>query len=150
MNLSVLNSSSLPASAFPEPADRYVCDDCGRDVTKHLHRSRAHEWSPMGPSYYQCHCGRKYRTGATEWDYLGRFERRRRAGKTLFLSEMLLIPASFVGLIVYFLLYGSEDRLIIALATASLPSLLINLYFWMRVSGSVWRTRFSRSAADKH
>jgi len=61
-----------------------------------------------------------------------------------------LIPASFVGLIVYFLLFGSEDRLIIALATASLPSLLINLYFWMRVSGSVWRTRFRRSAADKH
>ena len=41
-------------------------------------------------------------------------------------------------------------RLIIALATASLPSLLINLYFRMRVSESVLKTRFSRNAADKH
>jgi len=31
-----LSIKQLHASEFPEPADVYVCDKCGRDITSHL------------------------------------------------------------------------------------------------------------------
>ena len=62
-------------SSIPEPADVYVRDKCGRDITEHLHRGRPHAWSPLGPPRYGCVRGAKYITGATEWDNLGEWER---------------------------------------------------------------------------
>jgi hypothetical protein len=59
-----------PASEFPEAADVYVCDKCGRDMTRHLYRGRAHVRQPLGPVRYFCCCGQDYLSGATEWDYL--------------------------------------------------------------------------------
>ena len=67
----------LHASEFPEPADVYVCDKCGRDITSHLHRGRAHVRQPLGPSQYVCACGQSYASGAAEWDDLSDWERRR-------------------------------------------------------------------------
>ena len=45
-------NSTAPASRFPEAADVYVCDKCGRDITEHLHRGRPHVWRPLGPARY--------------------------------------------------------------------------------------------------
>src|SRR5262249_61613352 len=42
MRMLNLDRSQLPASKFPEHADVYICDRCGRDITSHHHRGRAH------------------------------------------------------------------------------------------------------------
>jgi hypothetical protein len=76
LNLSAPHPTTLSASAFPTSADVYLCDKCGRDVTKHLHRGQAHVWKPIDPNRYQCRCGEKYLIGATEWDHLGEWERK--------------------------------------------------------------------------
>jgi hypothetical protein len=55
-----------PASEFPDPADVYLCDKCGGDITAHLHRGRAHVRQPLGPVKYVCRCGQAYLSGATE------------------------------------------------------------------------------------
>ena len=35
-------TKKLPASRFPEPADVYFCDKCGRDESRYLHQGQAH------------------------------------------------------------------------------------------------------------
>jgi len=49
LNLFAPNPTKVPASAFPSPADVYVCDKCGRDITKYFRRGQAHAWKPMRP-----------------------------------------------------------------------------------------------------
>ncbi len=91
----------LPASAYPEPADAYVCDDCGREITKHLRPGTAHCWQAMGPRWYVCDCGRKWLSGAVEWDHLGYWERKRRIRDTLHLSALFSIVSLLIVLLVY-------------------------------------------------
>ena len=50
----------VPASGFPDRAHRYVCDNCGRDVTKRLGRGHAHAWPPVRPGRFNCACGKCY------------------------------------------------------------------------------------------
>jgi DNA-directed RNA polymerase subunit RPC12/RpoP len=95
----------LPASAFPSRADLYVCDKCGRDITKHLHPGRAHAWAPMGSERYACSCGQKYLTGATEWDHLGGHGRKRRVRDTFGLGVLFSAMSSIPGLLVYLALH---------------------------------------------
>lgn len=92
-----------PASAFPDWADFYFCDNCKEDLTRQLHRPQAHSWTPMGHETYTCACGKTYPTGAVEWDHLSAYERRRRIRQThglgLLFSAFIAVP----GLIFYLL-----------------------------------------------
>ena len=54
-----VGTKQLRASQFPEPADVYVCDKCGRDITVHLYSGRAHVQILLRPSRYVCRCGQK-------------------------------------------------------------------------------------------
>jgi hypothetical protein len=38
---------TLSASCFAERADIYVCDKCGRDLTKRFRPGQSHSWTPM-------------------------------------------------------------------------------------------------------
>lgn len=141
--------TTLPASAFPERANVYTCDKCGRDVTKHFHLVRGHVWSPMGPIRFTCRCGERYLTGATEWDYLGAGERRRRIGQTLFFSLLFSAMSSIFATLVYLLLRFVFDLrqtgFILALLIATFPFVLMQLTFWPGVVSSIWRTRIGTS-----
>jgi len=144
LNLFAPSPTTLPASAFPIPADRYVCDKCGTDITKHLRRGQAHVWKPMGPERYLCQCGQKYLTGATEWDHLGDWERKNRIRQTLGISVL----SSIIGLLGYLALRRSNGALIGALVIAILPVLLVHTPFWLGVAMSMWRTRIGTSIAS--
>jgi hypothetical protein len=96
-----LSTKQLRASEFPEPADVYVCDNCGREVTAHLHRDRAHVSRPLGPSRYVCRCGQRYLSGAVEWDNLTDWEQRHRlvdVGLAVIVSAALAV----FSVLVYF------------------------------------------------
>ena len=141
LNLFAPNPTKVPASAFPSPADFYVCDKCGRDITKYLRRGQAHAWKPMGPERYLCRCGKQYLTGATEWDHLGDWERKRRVAQTLGLGILFSVPGSVIGLVAYLALHRSKGALIGALVITATPLLLMLVPFWLGVAASVWRTR---------
>ena len=139
----------IPASDFPERADVYACDKCGRDITKHLHPPGSHAWSCIGPERYQCACGQKYQTGAMEWERLGKRERRNRVLSTFVSGVSFSIASSVVGLLLYFGLRALGLRglaRIAALTIGVLPLALVQITFWPGVIDSMWRTR-SRSIA---
>jgi hypothetical protein len=136
-------SSVLPASAFPNPAMTYVCDNCGRDVTRHLHCGQAHVWQPMGPQRYTCRCGQRWLTGAVEWDHLGDWERRRRIRDTLAISVVSVILASIPATITYFALRPWARTEVTTAAIILVPLILSGAPFWIAVAASIWRTRFS-------
>ena len=97
-----LIAKSLPASQFPEPAESYICDSCGRDVTRHMHVGQAHVQQPLGPIWYTCRCGKKYISGAVEWDQLGDGERRNRICELVLFALISLPPAAIATAIVVY------------------------------------------------
>jgi uncharacterized membrane protein YidH (DUF202 family) len=140
-------NSTIPASRFPEPADVYVCDNCGRDITEHLHRGRPHVWRPLGPARYGCACGAKYVTGAAEWDNLSEWERTRRLRQgvgLLLILALILIP---IGVLLYFALYrGGFFLTALAILSASPAIVCLALFLGtafdlMEIAASVFRTR---------
>lgn len=135
-----LSKTQLPASSFPTLADIYVCDKCGRDITRHFRRPVGHAWSTIGPQRYVCVCGEKWLTGAVEWDHLPSWDQRRRIQHTLMLSFVLvlwfLVPGVFVCVMFEF------NRLAVALAL--LATMLVVLPIGslaLDIAASVWRTR---------
>src|SRR5579863_918680 len=152
LNLGARPQSSLPASAFPNRADIYVCDACGRDVTKHFRARQSHSWSPMGCDRYRCACGQVYLTGAKEWDQLGAGERMRRVGQSVWLGILFSAMFSLIGLIAYLVLHLGfglrEGARITALVITGLPFALIQIVFWPSVLASMWRTRVGARAAS--
>jgi hypothetical protein len=145
LNLLAPNPTTLPASAFPSPADTYVCDKCGTDITKYLRPGQAHVWKPMGPERYLCDCGQKYLTGATEWDHLGDWERKNRIRQTLGIGIFFSVLSSVIGLVGYLILRRSNSALTGALVIAAFPFLLVHIPFWASVAASMWRTRVGTS-----
>ena len=144
-------TETLPASRFPEAADVYSCDSCGRDITEHLHRGRAHVCQPIGPVRYSCLCGKTYLTGATEWDYLSEWDKRQwrsDVGITIILFVLLLMTLS--------LGYASWHRhsviLLAIFVVVSIPALVflrlfgIMLLGFVDIARSIWRTRFRSSS----
>jgi len=129
---------TLPASAFPERADAYVCDKCGRDITEHFSPRTSHSWEPMGPERYECLCGHEYLTGAREWDHLGTQERRRRVKSTLLFGVLSFVMASIPSLLAYILLryaFGfKEGALATSLIIIALPFVLIQIEFPARLT----------------
>ncbi len=144
----------LPASRFPEPAEVYFCDDCGKDATKNLHHDRAPVWQPLRPMWYVCECGRKYVSGAAEWDDLTTWERKQwirqlRIGFVLF--ALLMIP----GTLAYFALSLGSATLLAVLAIALIPSIVVARLLGLvlldvfEIIASIWRTRVSGRRAPE-
>jgi hypothetical protein len=79
----------LPVSAFPDWADEYFCDNCGRDITKRLRRRESQSWQPIGAERFLCACGRNWLTGATE--------------RVLIVNIVFSCVAFITGLCAYFL-----------------------------------------------
>jgi len=102
----------------------------------------------MGPERYLCRCGQKYLTGATEWDHLGDWERRRRVGQTFGLALLFSVAFAVPGLVVYLALYRSRGALIAALVIAGLPFVVL-VPFCLKVAASMWRTRIGTSVVSK-
>lgn len=145
LNLSARTLVKLPASAFPDRAAVYVCDKCGRDVTKYFRPGQAHVWAPMGPERYRCVCGQRYLTGATEWDHFSDWERNRSVRDTLGLGVLFSAMSSILGLLAYLVLhlvFGlREGALFTGLVITVLPFFLMQITFWPEVVASMWRTR---------
>src|SRR5262245_60649726 len=121
------------ANSFPKfprsGADRYLCDRCERNITKHFWLGRAHVETPLGPEKYTCVCGETYRIGFEEWDYLGDRERRKRVSMTIFLGFFLcVLCAILTGGPVYLLLWAaaSSTAFNTAVVLALLPFLVIH------------------------
>ena|SRR5258708_488187 len=141
-------SKRLPASAFPDWADEYFCDNCGRDVTKHLHGRESHSWQPMGAERFLCACGRSWLTGAAEWDHLGSLERGKRVGAVIIANILFSGVAFLAGLFAYFLSSQANVGLTAGLATFSL-FLLLQVKSWFGVVASICRTRLRNGATSK-
>jgi hypothetical protein len=145
----------LPATTFPRfakppgSADRYLCDSCGRIITKHFWLGRAHVETPLGPEKYTCVRGETYLTGFKEWDHLGKRERRKRVSATVFLGFFIsVLCLIFVGGPVFLLLWelaSTPTAFITAVVLALLPFVIIHSTFWHAVVASVWRTRIRTS-----
>jgi hypothetical protein len=134
----------LPGSAFPSPASIYLCDNCERDITRHLYPPKSHSWEPLGPEKYTCLCGRQYLTGAMEWEHLSEWERRRRIRQTFgvggLLSAIFAVLALGVSLPLAFL-HHRTSALLAAFVLIALPFILFVVPFWFEVAASKWRTR---------
>lgn len=139
-------NSRLPATRFPEPAELYFCDNCGRDLTKNLYRDRAPVWQPLRPMWFVCDCGRKYLSGAAEWDDLSTWEREQRVRQLrigFLLFALLVIPVTLA----YFALRYGGAALLAVVGIALIPSVLVAKPFGFvlldlyEIAVSVWRTR---------
>ena len=135
-----------PASEFPDAADVYLCDKCGRDITAHLHRGRAHVRQPLGPVRYVCRCGQAYLSGATEWDYLSDWEKRQWLGDIPLIFILFVVVAAY-GTAAYF---GVMHRSLITilLSIAGTPFALVFLWLFIlmsaipfQIAASLLRTR---------
>jgi len=141
-------SKRLPASAFPDWADEYFCDNCGRDVTKQLCRRESHSWRPMGAERFLCACGRSWLTGAAEWDHLGSPERGKRIGAVIIANIVFSGVAFLFGLFAYFLSSEANVALAAGLITFSLL-LLLQVKSWFGVMASIYRTRLRSGSTSK-
>jgi hypothetical protein len=143
-------TKQLRASEFPEPADVYVCDKCGRDITVHLHRGRAHARQPLGPVRYFCPCGRDYPSGATEWDYLSDGEKRQWLGDIPLIFILFAALAGLVTLAYFALVRRNLVLTVLSLAGLPFAVVLFRLFIIMsalpfEIAASRWRTRASRN-----
>lgn len=150
LNPKQLRTKQLRASEFPEPADIYVCDKCGRDITAYLHAGRAHVQQPLGPSRYVCRCGETYLSGATEGDNLSDWEKRHR------LADIGLVIILLAGLAVFSILVhvAFTRRSILLFASLGLavlfsiplfPLFIAILAMPVEIAASIWRTRVVKS-----
>ena len=137
------------ASEFPKAADAYRCDKCGRDITAHLHRGRAHVRQPLGPVRYVCPCGQTYLSGATEWDYLSVWEKQQWL-RDIPLILILLAAVSGYGAVVYFTVLR-RGFVMIVLSLLGIPFVLVFLWLFFLMSAipfqivaSIMRTRVFR------
>lgn len=139
-------TKQLPASQFPEPADVYICDSCGRDITAYLHLGRAHVRRPLGPARYVCRCGEKYLSGAAEWDNLSDWDRRQWLPDVGLAMIILAALAAFSVLLYHAVLHRSTV-LIACLVVVLLCSIPLFPLFAAIVAtpfeivASIWRTR---------
>jgi hypothetical protein len=139
-------AKQLRASEFPELADVYVCDDCGRDITAHLFNGRAHVRQPLGPARYVCSCGQKYLSGAAEWDNLSNWAKRQWLGEV----GLALILLTALAVLVLFVRYAvTHHSIIVFVLSATVVLISIPLFplfvailgVPFEIAASIWRTR---------
>ena len=136
----------LPASRFPDPAEVYFCDNCGRDLTKYLHQGKAHVWRQLAPAWFVCRCGRKYLSGAAEWDNLSNWEQRQRV-RQLGVGLVLFALLSISCTLAYFGWRHRSVALLALLAIALIPSIVIAKLFGFvlldtfETAASIWRSQ---------
>jgi len=144
----------LPASRFPDSAEVYFCDDCGKDLTKYLHQGKAHVWRQLAPAWFVCRCGRKYLSGAAEWDNLSNWEQRQRV-RQLGVGLVLFALLSISCTLAYFGWRHRSVALLALLAIALIPSVVVAKLFGFvlldafEIAASIWRTRFSGRSASR-
>jgi hypothetical protein len=142
-----LNTKQLRASQFPELADLYVCDKCGKDVTAQLQHGQAHVWRPLGPLRYVCSCGQKYLSGAVEWDNLSDWEKRQRSRQTFGLTIITSVILSGFGFLVHFAVTRQSIPLFVLCTLAAIPASVFlamlgaSLLDVFGIAASLWRTR---------
>ena len=142
----------LPASSFPMPADIYVCDQCGRDITTHLHRGRAHVRKPLGPSRFICRCGAKYPSGAAEWDDLSEWEKRQWLADVV-LAIIVFTAGAIFAVLAHYAIVHRNPVLLVCLSLAVLlsyplfPLFIAILTVPFKITASIWRTRVIGPAA---
>jgi hypothetical protein len=148
LNLGGDSKKKLPASAFPEWADEYFCDNCGREITKQLRRRQSHSWQLIGPERFYCECGCDWETGAAEWDHLSSRERGKRFNAFVVANIVFGVIVCFISLVVYFLSSGTRVALGAGLVVLLL-FLLLQLKSWIGVLASICRTRLRRVPGAK-
>jgi hypothetical protein len=141
MNANEHRSHTLPASEFPERAERYVCDKCGRDITSYLHPGGAHVSQVIGPVRYICRCGEKWLTGAVEWDQMDDWDRQRRFIDLRLGIILFSVPSLVLGILLYFAFGPSRGAVVAGAAVSVLPASLQLVQFALEVGASIWRTR---------
>jgi len=144
-------STDFPASRFPDMADRYVCDLCGRDVTRKIHRARGHGGPIIGPARFTCACGARYLSGMTEWDHLHRFMRRSRLRILAFAPAFLLPLVLFVVLARSAWLHPTPLLFVLCSITGLFSVPLAAVGIWLlsevySILASICKTRFAKPA----
>ena len=137
------------ASEFPDSADVYICDKCGRNITAHLHRGRAQVRQPLRPVRYVCRCSQSYLSGATEWDFMSDWERGFWLRDVLLIFILLALVAAH-GTLNYFAV-AHRGLLMILLSVVGAPFALAFLLLLVLMSpipfqilASILRTRAFR------
>lgn len=156
-SMDALNLNTPPrkllAGQFPAPADEYICDRCGQDITKYLYHGQAHVRRPLGPIRYTCQCGQSYLSGRTEWDYLSNWAKRQWL-MDIVLALVLLSGLAGFGILAYFAVtHRSAVLLTIASMLLALSIPLVPLYLAIlaipaSIAASLWRTRIRGSHAE--
>ena len=136
----------LPASQFPEPADVYICDKCGRDITAYFHRGGGHVRPPLGPARYVCRCGGRYLSGANEWDNLSDWARRQWLSDVGLAVIILAAIAAFSILLHRAVLHRSTLlfgclALVFLFLIPLFPLLAAIVAIPFEIATSIWRTR---------
>src|ERR1700757_78582 len=121
-----------PASEFPDAADVYLCDKCGRDITAHFHRGRAHVRQPLGPVRYVCRCGQAYLSGATKWDHLSVWEKRQWLRDIPLIFILFAVVAAY-GAVAYFAVVH-RGVVMIVLSLLGIPFALVSLWLFFLMS----------------
>lgn len=144
--LHLAQTKQLPASQFPAPADVYICDKCGNDISAHLHRGRAHVRPPLGPARYVCRCGESYLSGANEWDNLSDWEQRQWLADVL-VGVIILAALAALPILMYRAVLIRSTVLFGCLAVLLLLSIPLFPLFGaivaipFEIAASTWRTR---------
>jgi hypothetical protein len=135
-----------PASEFPETADVYLCDKCGKNITRHLHRGRAHVRQPLGPVRYSCRCGQDYISGATEWDYLSSWEKRQWLRDIPLIFIWFAILAGCMSVVCFTIM--RRNVIMIVLSVAAIPFGIVSFRLFIiastipfQIAASLLRTR---------
>jgi hypothetical protein len=122
----------------PERADVYICDKCGRDITEDL-RPGHPQATIIGPETFLCSCSAKYRTGAMEWDNLGRVGRQQQVWAILILGGVLSAFSSILAVPIYFILklFAPALAVVVGIAVGVTPFVFSQPTFWPEVIASV-------------
>ena len=143
--------AQLPASRFPEWADLYICDVCGRDVKASIHRVRGHAGPSIGPERFTCGCGARYLSGMTEWDHLHRITRKSRTQGLMWAPIFIVLPATLLVLLIQTAIQRHSVLLGVVAGMEGLVGLPFELFGiasmldMPSIIASIWRTRFSKS-----
>jgi hypothetical protein len=148
-SLNEVSAGSLPASRFPERAGAYLCDKCGKDITKNFYVRKGHGTPRLGPPTFYCEFGERYLSGTREWDQLGTNEQRTTL-RFLRISAILTLPffISLAALVAGIYEHNRTLMILGTVLTVLTSPLSIFLAFCSLeirdIAASIYRTRVSK------